>query len=119
MEPANVARLIDANMNQSQNRLLANLDNMIYTHLTSFQQSNDSQTAWSDVQGCKYWRDEHWHLKMSTEWKRRAIHRNLEEAGELTLKLQDTVNAVHGWKTVAEYEKNYLADNSNGEKSAW
>ncbi len=54
MEPAKVAELIDAKVNQSQNRLLTNLDNLISTRLSSFQQNiSDSQKALSEVQVAK------------------------------------------------------------------
>ena len=54
MDPARVAELIDTKVNQSQNRLLSDLDNLILNRLSNFQQSlNESQKALSDAQVAK------------------------------------------------------------------
>ena len=54
MDPASVAELIETKVNQSQNRLLSDLDNLISNRLSHFQQSlNENQKALSEAQVAK------------------------------------------------------------------
>ena len=106
MDPARVAELIDTKVNQSQNRLLSDLDNLISNRLSNFQQSlNESQKALSDAQVAKI---EEMHTD-NYNFKRKGneeqykvnvkVHRKLKEAEHSLKEAGTTSTAVTDAKT--------------------
>ena len=151
MDPASVAELIDTKVNQSQNRLLSDLDNLISNRLSNFQQSlNTSQKALSDAQVAKIeelhtdnykfqrkGNEEQHKVNVKVQRKLKEAEQSLEEAGttstaviDAKMKIAEGIDIIEkrqklikmadssplGWKMVAEYEQNSLADNSEDEK---
>ena len=151
MDPASVAELIDTKVNQSQNRLLSDLDNLISNRLTHFQQSlNENQKALSDVQVAKIeeihsdnykfqrkGNEEQYKINVKVHRKLKEAEHSLKETDDIPtaisdakVKIAEGIELIEkrqklikmadssplGWKMVAEYEQNSLADNSEDEK---
>ncbi|XP_072166403.1 uncharacterized protein [Diadema setosum] len=151
MDAARIADMIDSKVNQSQNRLLSDLDNLISNRLSNFQQSlNESQKALSDAQVAKIeemhadnykfqrkGNEEQYKVNIKVQRKLRETEQILKEENDITTSVADAKAKIAegidiidkrqklikmadssplGWKMVAEYENNSLADNSDDEK---